>query len=47
MAHEIAKLQAADQEILDKVSAPSPQVAAAPPPMRRTPPPSRTPMPPH
>jgi len=49
MAHEIDRLQAADQEILDKVSAPSPQAAAATPP-RRTPPaspPSHTPMTPH
>ena len=49
MAHAIATLQAADQEILDKVSAPSPQAAAAPPPRRTplAPPPSRAPMPPH
>lgn len=49
MAHEITRLLAADQEILDKVSAPSPQAAAASPP-RRTPlatPPSRGPMPAH
>jgi len=49
MAHEIDRLQAADQEILDKVSAPSPQAAAATPP-RHTPPaspPSHTPMTPH
>jgi hypothetical protein len=49
MAHEIDRLQAANQEILDKVSAPSPQAAAATPP-RRTPlasPPSRAPMTPH
>jgi hypothetical protein len=49
MAHAIARLQAVDQEILDKVSAPSPQAAAAPPPRRTplAPPPSRAPMPPH
>jgi hypothetical protein len=49
MAHEIDRLQAANQEILDKVSAPSPQAATATPP-RRTPlasPPSRAPMTPH
>jgi hypothetical protein len=47
--HEIARLQAADQEMLDKVSAPPQQAVAAPPP-RRTPlasPPSRAPMRPH
>jgi hypothetical protein len=49
MAHEIDRLQAANQEILDKVSTPSPQAAAAAPP-RRTPPtspPSHAPMTPH
>jgi hypothetical protein len=49
MAHEIDRLQAANQEILDKVSAYSPQAAAATPPKRTPPasPPSRAPMTPH
>jgi hypothetical protein len=49
MAHEIDRLQAADQEILDKVSSALATGAAATPP-RRTPlasPPSRAPMTPH
>lgn len=47
MAHEIAKLQAANQQILEKVSTPPPRVAAASP-RKLTPPASprsRTPMP--
>lgn len=50
MAHEIAKLQAANQQILEKVSTPPRQVAA-PPPRKPTPvpppPPLRAPLPLH
>jgi hypothetical protein len=49
MAREIEKLQAADQEILEKIPAPPPKRAAAPArkPTPTAPPTARAPIPPH